>query len=273
MKIKTVPCTAGGLGIKLDIIPAGEMKKGERKEVMALLRPGDFRITDRGVELSGLKEGDRILDIGCGRGDTVNHLFRDRKMKAEGIDLSLSAVGEAKERYPGINVRFGDGEFLDDYSSFTFDGVFMECVLSLINIPDEALHEAYCVLKKGGRLIISDLYEREPEPGKVKAVRIEAERQSRIPHKEGDCDEDRERFVDFRFEGAFFKEPLIAQLEEIGYKVTAFEDFSKELEDYAAQTIMEEGSLDGLITNVKTTDERGGKRKLGYFLLVAEKPL
>ena len=128
VKIKTVPCTAGGLGIELDIIPAGEMKKGERKEVMALLRPGDFRITDRGVELSGLKEGDRILDIGCGRGDTVNHLSRDRKMKAEGIDLSLSAVGEAKERYPGINVRFGDGEFLDDYSSFTFDGVFMECV-------------------------------------------------------------------------------------------------------------------------------------------------
>ena len=79
--------------------------------------------------------------------------------------------------------------------------------------------------------------------------------------------------MDFRFEGAFFKEPLIAQLEEIGYKVTAFEDFSKELEDYVAQTIMEEGSLDGLITNVKTTDERGGKRKLGYFLLVAEKPL
>ena len=88
----------------------------------------------------------------------------------------------------------------------------MESSLSLINMPDEALHEAYCVLKKGGRLIISDLYEKDPDEDQMRAVRIEADRQSRIPHKEGDCEERSLKFVDFRFEGAFYRDALIRQL-------------------------------------------------------------
>lgn len=236
---------------------------------MTLLRPGEFDITDRGIELAGLGKGDRCLDIGCGEGDTVAHLCEDMGIIAEGIDMNLSMISSAKEKHPGINVKFGDGEFLDDYMSFTFDGVLMECVLSLINIPDEALHEVYCVLKKGGRLIISDLYYREPDPKQMKAVKIEAERQSKVPHKEGDCEDSPKRFVDFRFEGAFYEAPLKKQLEEIGYKIIAFEDRSRELEEFAARHLMEGGNLEDLITDVKP----GSGKKLGYFLLVAEKPV
>ena len=124
---------------------------------MAVLRPGELALTDKAIEIAGLKKGDRVLDIGCGEGDTVAHLM-ELGMEAEGIDMSLKMLNAAKEKHPGINVKMGDGEFLDDYSSYTFDAITMECVLSLINIPDEALHEAWCVLKKGGKLIISDLY-------------------------------------------------------------------------------------------------------------------
>lgn len=240
---------------------------------MSVLRPGEFEITDRGIELAKLKEGSRVLDIGCGEGDTVNRLNTKYGMKAEGIEMSLPRISTAKEKYPGINVKFGDGEFLDEYMSFTFDAITMECVLSMINIPDEALHEAFCVMKKGGKLIISDVYEIDPDPKQVKAVEIEARRQAKIPHEEGDCEENPTRFVDFRFEGAFYKEPLIKQLEEeIGFKVLHFEDRTKNLEDYVAQTLMDEGSLEGLCTNLKT-EVGGKKRKIGYFLLVAQKPL
>ena len=240
---------------------------------MSIFRPGEFDITDRGIELAKLSGGHKVLDIGCGEGDTLHHLIADFGMKGEGIDMSLPTISNAKEKYPDLDVKFGDGEFLDAYSSFTFDGVLMECVLSLINIPDEALHEAYCVLKKGGKLIISDLYEKDPDPMQLKAVKIEAERQSKIPHKEGDCEEDTTRFVDFRFEGAFYEKPLIRQLEEIGYKIIAFEDRSQDLDNYVAETMMKEGTLDNLMTCVKTTTPDGKKRKIGYFLLVAEKPL
>lgn len=235
---------------------------------MTLFRPGEFHITDRALELASFKEGSRLLDIGCGEGDTVAHLG-ELGMKAEGIDMSLSMISAAKEKHPGIDVKFGDGEFLDDYSSFTFDGVLMECVLSLINIPDEALHEAYCVLKKGGRLIISDLYYKAPDPKQMEAVRTEAQRLSRAPRKEGDCQEHPERLVDFRFEGAFYAEPLKKQLENIGYRVKAFEDRSADLDNFVVQYLMDGGKPEDLMTNVKFS----GKQKIGYFLLVAEKPL
>ena len=235
---------------------------------MTILRPGNFDITDRGVEIAGLRKGDRILDIGCGQGDTLNHLIKDFGMTGEGIDMSLPRISEAKEKYPDLDVKFGDGEFLDEYSSFSFDGVFMECVLSLINIPDEALHEAYCVLKKGGKLIISDLYDKKPDPMQLKAVKIEADRQSRIPKKNGECEEHPTRFVDFRLDGVFFRDPLIAQREEIGYKVLAFEDRSQDLDNYIAQTLMDEGTLENLCADKKTI----GRKNTGYFLLVAQKP-
>lgn len=236
---------------------------------MALFRPGDFDITDRGIEIAGLEKGSRCLDIGCGEGDTVAHLVEDMGIEAEGIDMNLSMISRAKEKHPGINVKFGDGEFLDDYMSFTFDGVLMECVLSLINIPDEALHEAYCVLKKGGKLIISDLYHKNPDPKQMKAVEIEAERLSRIPHKEGDCEDSPKRFVDFKFEGAFYEAPLKRQLEEIGYEVVAFEDRSRDLDGFIAGYLMDGGKLEDLMTEVKPENSKD----IGYFLLVAEKPM
>lgn len=235
---------------------------------MAILRPGEFDITDRCIELAGLKKGDKILDIGCGEGDTLNHLVKDFGMEGEGIDMSLPRIQTAKEKYPDIEVKFGDGEFLENYSSFTFDGVLMECSLSMINLPDEALHEAYCVLKKGGKLLISDLYKKDPDDMQLKAMKIEAVRQSQIPHKEGDCEEHKPRFVDFRLDGVFFEKPLKAQLEEIGYKVLAFEDRSADLDNYVAQTLMDEGTLDNICADKKVLDQKN----IGYFLLVAQKP-
>ena len=71
--------------------------------------------------------------------------------------------------------------------AFNLPANFPYCCL-LYTSPDEALHEAYCVLKKGGKLVIVDEYHKDPDPKKMKAVAIEAQRQSKIPHKEGDCE-------------------------------------------------------------------------------------
>lgn len=239
---------------------------------MAYMRPGGTALTDRGLALAGLREGSKILDIGCGDGDTVAYLNETKGMAAQGIDMNLAKIAEAKEAHPGIQVQFGDGEFLDSFMSYTFDGVLMESSLGLINMPDEALHEAFCVLKKGGKLVISDLYERDPERDQLRAVRIEADRQAKIPHKEGDCEDRGLKFVNFRFEGAFYEQPLIRQLEEIGFHVIGFEDHSQELEDYL-QAADAKAGLTALNKYLKTTNPNGRKRDIGYFLLAAVKPL
>ncbi len=243
---------------------------------MAYSRPGGPQITERGLEMAGLKKGCRILDIGCGEGDSIVWLNEEKGMKAEGIDINLARIAEAKEQHPGIDVKYGDGEFLDEYMSFTFDAVLMEGCLSQINMPDEALHEAWCVLKKGGKLIISDVYEKDPNRGQMRAVRIEADRQSRIPHQEGDCENRGLKFVDFRFEGAFYQQPLIRQMEEIGYHILGFEDHSEELEAFldekaAAGTEREEALTQ--INRYLKAEAGGVKRDIGYFLLAAAKPL
>ena len=68
-------------------------------------------------------------------------------------------------------------------------------------------------------------------------------------------------FTDFCFEGAFFREPLIRMIEEeLGLHVLTFEDAGVAV------------GPDDIYTEVRTEVD-GKKRALGYFLLVAQKPV
>ena len=243
---------------------------------MNRFKPGEFRITKKAIDNRKLPKGAEILDIGCGLGETMEFLQKEYGYVCSGIDISMERVKEAKQRNPELNISYGDGEFLDAFSSYTFDGVTMECVLSVIKIPAEALHEAYCVLKKGGKLFISDLYIKDPDPGFVTAHKIEAERQSKKPHAEKECstdceDEHRNRLVSFRSSGRFLIEPLLEQLEEIGYINITWEDCSEELDRFVAEKIMQDGTLEGCLCDEALHPK--DNYKTGYFLLTAEKPL
>lgn len=154
---------------------------------MSNLKPGEFRITDQAMKKWNLAKGATVLDIGCGQGETVEYLEKEYGYQANGIDLSKDMIKEGLSRNPKLNIKYGDGEFLEDYTSFSLDGVLMECTLSLVAMPDEALHEVYCVLKKGGKLFISDLYLKNPTPEFMKELELEAERQKNLPHEEGSC--------------------------------------------------------------------------------------
>ena len=80
----------------------------------------------------------------------------------------------------------------------------MQDVLPLINLPDEALHEAYCVLKKGGRLVIVDEYHTPILTRSSSGALADrgSNGRARYRDKEGDCETEPVRFVDFRFDGA-----------------------------------------------------------------------
>ena len=140
-----------------------------------------------------------------------------------------------------------------------------ECVDYIVNMAEEAGYkELQDIIKKGGRLILSDLFHINPERNFIKAVRIEADRQAMRKHKEGDCEERTAKAVDFRHDGKFIIGPLGDQLEEMGFIITHFEDRTEDLTQYMAETILD-GKEDSIICNVKN------KKNTGYFMLVAQK--
>jgi ubiquinone/menaquinone biosynthesis C-methylase UbiE len=134
--------------------------------------PGGKKILDRAVEASGLKRGDRILDVGCGDGSSLAYLYDSSEIRGTGIDSSEEMLAEARQSSADIDFLKGDADFLE-FESHSFDAVMLQCVLSLVEMRVEALHEAYCVLSPGGKLIVMDVGGDDSESVNPKVLRGE----------------------------------------------------------------------------------------------------
>jgi 2-polyprenyl-3-methyl-5-hydroxy-6-metoxy-1,4-benzoquinol methylase len=97
-----------------------------------------------------MKKGDRLLDIGCGRGDFTK-AFKDLGLQVAGIDREQ---GDS-ELLQGIDVRI-QKDLENDAFPFednSFDVVFSKSVIEHVRTPDTFMKEQLRVLKPGGRLI------------------------------------------------------------------------------------------------------------------------
>jgi len=99
-----------------------------------------------------IKEGSRVLDVGCNGGSLGVHLL-SKDCHVNGIDLITDLVEKAKRR--GIYAEQGEAEDLSRYNDNTFDYVMCGEVLEHLYDPFPAVEEAYRVLKPGGKYIIS----------------------------------------------------------------------------------------------------------------------
>jgi len=102
------------------------------------------------VERFAIKKGDKLLDIGCGRGDFTKG-FKDLGLDVTGIDREQ---GDS-EFLRGIDVRLQDD--LENnpfpFKDGSFDVVFFKSVIEHIRNPDNFMKETLRVLKPGGRVI------------------------------------------------------------------------------------------------------------------------
>jgi SAM-dependent methyltransferase len=101
------------------------------------------------LDAANVAKGTRVLDVACGPG-YVAAAAAARGAVATGIDFSSEMVEEAKGRYPGIDFQEGDAERLS-FANSSFDAVVFNFGMLHFARPDQALGEAYRVLRTGGR--------------------------------------------------------------------------------------------------------------------------
>ncbi|MDR2132425.1 MAG: class I SAM-dependent methyltransferase [Clostridiales Family XIII bacterium] len=246
---------------------------------MGVISPGGFDLIEEAMNLCDFPEGARILEVGCGEGATLAWLEKTRGMKCTGIDASEALLRRGRELRPGLDLRRGEME-APDFPSLAFDGVIMECALSLSPMQLEALHEAWCVLKKGGKLIVADLCRIDPDPAEVARARAEARKQRSGPHAWGDCERNRSAPSEYCLEGAFVVESLREAFEEAGFEILFFGDKTEVLRGFAAEKIFAHGSWEAFWRAALPPGEELGRfcrasaraKDLGYFLAVLRKP-
>lgn len=131
------------------------------------------RITRRLADSLGLRPGERLLDAGCGPGETAVHLAREHGVDVTGVTLSSYEIAAANRRAAaagvGHLVRAEHGDYAAlPYPDGTFDAVL--ALESLQNAPDlpAVLAEFHRVLRPGGRVSFSDFsLESDAEPDRV----------------------------------------------------------------------------------------------------------
>ena len=114
--------------------------------------PGGEGHTRRMLALAALPEGARILDMGAGAGETLR-LLRERGFDAVGIDLAPRAPEVLQGDF--LAAPFPDG---------SFDAVLSQCALFVSGDGPGALREAKRLLKRGGKLLLSDVFFEAPAP-------------------------------------------------------------------------------------------------------------
>jgi len=108
--------------------------------------PGGAEHTKRMAELAHLDGGSKVLDMGAGAGETVE-ILRSVGLDAVGIDIA--------PRSESVVI----GDFLNlPYENESFDAVISQCAFYVGGNIEKALNEAYRILKKGGKLLISDVW-------------------------------------------------------------------------------------------------------------------
>jgi SAM-dependent methyltransferase len=116
-------------------------------------------ITERAIEFCRFAPDALVADIGCGACGTLGHLLRSHGIKGFGVDPSLLLLAAGLHDTPEIPVVRGLAEALP-FRKGVLDGLFCECVFSLVSDGDAAMTEFRRVLREGGFLVMSDLYSR-----------------------------------------------------------------------------------------------------------------
>lgn len=94
-----------------------------------------------------VEPGSRVLDLGCGEGDLLFLLAKEKKAKVQGIELNDQAIYKCVEK--GLSVFHGDIDAgLSEYPGKSFDYVILNQSLQEVKKVDFVIRETMRVGKK-----------------------------------------------------------------------------------------------------------------------------
>ena len=105
---------------------------------------------DHRVIYSIIEDHSRVLDLGCGEGELLYPLVRDKRVRAQGIELDDKAIQECVKK--GLSVLHDDIEnSLREFPDHSFDYVILNQSMHEVKKVDYVIQEA---LRIGNKVIV-----------------------------------------------------------------------------------------------------------------------
>ena len=102
------------------------------------------------VDLLAPEPGELILDLGCGSGE-LTHEIASYGANVVGLDSSTDMLCKARQQFPGLDFREGDGTTFE--LPERFDAIFSNAALHWMTDASAVARQMYRHLKPGGRLV------------------------------------------------------------------------------------------------------------------------
>ena len=98
-----------------------------------------------------IKENEKVLDVGCGNGNLIEFLSKEKSVDCKGIEIELGKMNYCLKR--GLSVVQGDANYdLNDFSDNSFSTVILSQTIQATIFPERVIKN---LIRIGERAIIS----------------------------------------------------------------------------------------------------------------------
>ncbi len=102
---------------------------------------------DHKLILGLINKGSKVLDLGCGDGELLYALIKEKEVRGQGIEIDNKAIYSCVAK--GLNVLHGDiDSSLAEYNDKTFDYIILNQSLQQVLHVDPVLRDALRISKK-----------------------------------------------------------------------------------------------------------------------------